>query len=571
MKTRSAPPAELRNRVADRFAPGYYLTDLLEPRQVALAVAQALGRPEDASRLWEESRRERRLDCRGLRALWKERNSAERSSARPRPDLHLFLHIPFCRQKCAYCCYHSEPLRNPRALAEYLSCVEARLGFFSGAFSGRPFQTLYIGGGTPSLLSPRQLRRLLRTLQDRFAFDPAGERTCEMHPVSVSAAKLAVLAEHGFNRVSMGVQSWHTAVLERSRRGYQSRAAVAEAVAAVRRFPELSLNLDLLLGLPGDDAGSFLRSFRGVLDLRPHQVIVYPVRPTGSFLAENHAGREERFTAHLRRAYPGVPEAAHAAARAAGYRCEWVPRLGDLAWRFYAAGPGLSQPRFTAEYDDFDEEPISIFAVGPSARGRIAGRWSYQETIHPCRRFDPEEEVFRGADLSETDEMLKYLVMRGVRGQPPSDSRFRELFGCGVRKAFAKAGSARVTGAGPRERLLSALRFIDLAGMAEILQGSELRLGAGKRTLRLRVEIRRTGTDYLETAGGMGLLVLGELSAVLPSEGYWDCVGSVKAAFRGAVQDDAAGNPAHVAASCRGRLAEALGRRRLDVKVLRAP
>ncbi len=190
----------------------------------------------------------------------------------PGPPLALYLHIPFCRHRCSYCDFNT-----------YTSLGDLRETYADGLASEirevggdarRPAQTVFFGGGTPSLLSAAALGRILAAVRDAFALDPAAEITLEANPGTVDADGLAALRALGVNRLSLGAQSAVPAELALLEREHDF-AAVEEAVRLSRAAGIDNLNLDLIYGLPGQTLASWERSLRAALALEPEHLSLY--------------------------------------------------------------------------------------------------------------------------------------------------------------------------------------------------------------------------------------------------------------------------------------------------------
>lgn len=427
------------------------------------------------------------------------------------------MHLPFCRAKCAYCSYHSVPLRGRASLDVYLDYAVGQMDFLRRTFSRREFDTLYVGGGTPSLLSVAQMERLLGALFERFRFaDAHNERTFECNPDSVDRAKIGLLKRYGFTRISMGVQSLGAGPLKRANRGYQTRSSVIDAVGTIRKAGGLVLNLDLLLGLPGDDKMSFLKTFEAVAALKPEQITVYRIEPTPGFLAEFHRGDGSRFNAHLRQAFAGAAEEVPAVAARYGYDPPGRLSLEQHSWTF-GRDPG---EEFEVDYDDVSDRHFSILGIGPSTRSRVSGHTAYRQGEAWSVPFDPRKAACRGRDLSWKDEMAKHVFTRVFEGEPVSRREFRRLFGRDVSKVFAPAIASlrrmgwvrsdgdllRVLPESNRERFAAALRFMDPSRLDD-MEASDIRLEAGGRSVGLRIESLRAGENYLASAAGRGLRI----------------------------------------------------------------
>ena len=167
-----------------------------------------------------------------------------------------YLHIPFCHRRCFYCDFPVVPLGD-RADGERSASIPFYLGQLAAeiaaAPAGPPLSTVYLGGGTPSLLSPDQVGALLDALRRRFGLAPAAEISLELDPASFDDGRLSGYLAVGINRVSLGGQSFDDAVLEslgRRHRAADLRLAVGWLAAARRRGELRSWSLDLIQGLP---------------------------------------------------------------------------------------------------------------------------------------------------------------------------------------------------------------------------------------------------------------------------------------------------------------------------------
>ena len=186
----------------------------------------------------------------------------------------LYVHVPFCAQKCRYCDFDSRsfaPCDLSAALDAYFEQLFARLDAFGKADALDQIRTVYVGGGTPSLAGER-LVELARRIRASCA--PV-EFTCEANPESLTAELAAALAKVGVTRVSLGVQTLDNAELTAIGRIHDADRALA-AIATVKNAG-LDVSCDLMCGLPGQTAVSWQRTLDGVLAAAPHHVSVYPL------------------------------------------------------------------------------------------------------------------------------------------------------------------------------------------------------------------------------------------------------------------------------------------------------
>lgn len=186
----------------------------------------------------------------------------------------LYVHVPFCAQKCRYCDFDSRsfaPCDLSAALDVYFEQLFARLDAFGKARALEQIRTVYVGGGTPSLAGER-LVKLARRIR---AWCAPVEFTCEANPESLTAELAAALAKVGVTRVSLGVQTLDNIELTAIGRIHDADRALA-AIATVKNAG-LDVSCDLMCGLPGQTAASWRRTLDGVLAAAPHHVSVYPL------------------------------------------------------------------------------------------------------------------------------------------------------------------------------------------------------------------------------------------------------------------------------------------------------
>lgn len=200
------------------------------------------------------------------------------AAERLRPqDVSVYIGIPFCPTRCAYCSFVSQTTGRQGALLEpYLAALEKEIAH-TGALlraSGRAVRTLYIGGGTPTTLSTEQLCRLMQAIAAHFDLSSLIEYTVEGgRPDTLDRAKLDAIFQNGCGRVSINPQTMNDAVLRRIGRCHtaqQTRTAYMDAAAA-----GLSINMDLIAGLPLDTPESFADSLAQVLALAPDNITVH--------------------------------------------------------------------------------------------------------------------------------------------------------------------------------------------------------------------------------------------------------------------------------------------------------
>jgi len=195
--------------------------------------------------------------------------------AAPSAPLSLYLHIPFCDNICYYCgCNkiitrdHGRSSPYVDYLAREMALVAARLG------ERRSVMQSHWGGGTPTFLDPDEMRRVMSAIGEHFDLLPEGEHAIEIDPRTVDEARMTLLRELGFNRLSLGVQDFHPEVQQAIHR-VQPFAQTRDAVFAARRLGFRSISMDLIYGLPHQTTARFQETLDRVVALLPNRISVY--------------------------------------------------------------------------------------------------------------------------------------------------------------------------------------------------------------------------------------------------------------------------------------------------------
>jgi oxygen-independent coproporphyrinogen-3 oxidase len=186
---------------------------------------------------------------------------------------HVYVHIPFCKHKCGYCDFNAYAGMDG-LMADYVEALEKELAAAAERHPFAPLETIYIGGGTPSLLPAELVSRLFLSIRRTFAVAPGAEVTLEANPASTDESRVTAWLEGGVNRLSLGVQGFDgraLAVLER-------RTDAAQATRAFRLARELgvaNLSIDLIYAVPFQSRESWVETLKRGLDLGPDHVSTY--------------------------------------------------------------------------------------------------------------------------------------------------------------------------------------------------------------------------------------------------------------------------------------------------------
>ncbi|MBT3342445.1 MAG: oxygen-independent coproporphyrinogen III oxidase [Gemmatimonadetes bacterium] len=190
-------------------------------------------------------------------------------------EISLYVHVPFCEHRCHFCGCHVIATRHGEVAAKYLEYLEKEIALVAAQLEHRPKVVQYHwGGGTPTYLTPEQMRHLQRSVESHFDIQPGAEVAIEVDPRVTTTQHIDTLLELGFNRISMGVQDFDPAVQEAIGR-HQTKEEASQLYAYCREKGITSINIDLIYGLPGQTPESFQRTLDAVNELRPDRLAVY--------------------------------------------------------------------------------------------------------------------------------------------------------------------------------------------------------------------------------------------------------------------------------------------------------
>lgn len=341
----------------------------------------------------------------------------------------LYLHIPFCRRKCPYCDFYSVEGHSafldayPDLLIRHLQLARQR------GEAGAPLETVFFGGGTPSLLPPQAVGRVLRSAAELFGLAEGAEVSLEANPGTVSPASLAAYREAGVNRLSLGVQSLDAASLRLLGRLHTPEQAEA-AVRWGRRAGFDNLSCDLMFALPGQDGGCLEGELDRLLALAPEHLSCYGLSvEEGTPFSHLHrsGGLEMPDEDHFSACYRQV------------HRC-----LERAGYRHYEIS-NFARPGFECRHNQVYWQRRPYLGVGAGAHSLRGDGWgerwavpgdlrAYRELL--MRGCDPERRI-EGFDRRGAMAETLYLGLRTADGV--SDREFRQRFGVAVAEAFPDA------------------------------------------------------------------------------------------------------------------------------------
>jgi oxygen-independent coproporphyrinogen-3 oxidase len=194
----------------------------------------------------------------------------------PDPTVGVYVHIPFCERVCPYCGFAVVPARPLTSEAEdrYLRALLAELRLRSEVFAGRCLASLYFGGGTPSLLRPSSIARIIGAVGEVFESRGRVETSLEVNPSTLERSRFSEFRKAGVNRLSVGVQSFDDLTLHRLGRAHRA-PEVCATLRAARAAGFTNLSIDLIFGVPGQDPDGCRRDVESAISFAPEHVSIY--------------------------------------------------------------------------------------------------------------------------------------------------------------------------------------------------------------------------------------------------------------------------------------------------------
>jgi oxygen-independent coproporphyrinogen-3 oxidase len=336
----------------------------------------------------------------------------------------IYIHIPFCRSRCSYCDFATGLYES--ALAErYVASVVSEIKSWREVEPVQTVDTIYFGGGTPSLLSPAQLEALMQAVRKRFDVSSNAEVTMEMNPGTVTMEALQAFRELGINRASFGAQTFDDRELARLGRSH-SVADTHRTFSLLRTAGFDNVSFDLIAGLPGQTLDGWKRNLNEAFALRPEHLSFY--------LLEVHEGTP--LAAHIRTGLQPAPDEDLAAEM---YRV-MLERAAEAGYEHYEIS-NLSLPGFESRHNTKYWTGAPYYGFGCSAHSfdGESRRWANERDLSKYVALVERHDSPRVEDrrLSEDDRRAEavFLGMRMMAGVRTDE--FREMFGVDLRAAHA--------------------------------------------------------------------------------------------------------------------------------------
>ncbi len=355
-----------------------------------------------------------------------EKNTVNPSRSHP----GLYIHVPFCRSKCLYCDFYSVASRA--AVPAWLQAVQKEALLYRERF--HDFDSLYIGGGSPSILDERELAELLGCVHKHFTFRSESEMTMEANPDSLSRDKLQTAADLGINRISLGVQSLDDMDLEYLGRTHSSKQAL-QSLDMVRSSGFAGVSADLIYGLETQSMQGWRKTLEQLLEFRPEHISCYQLT--------------------LERGTPLWKMKAAGRARAVSERLEsaffiWTSRyLEKQGYQHYEISNFARGPENMCRHNLKYWSHIPYLGLGPSAHSLHAGSrwWNVRSIEKYCGRLAQAKAPVEASEVLSDEQFDLETLDLGLRTSAGVDTHALRggLIMDGALAELQKAGLVKVT------------------------------------------------------------------------------------------------------------------------------
>jgi oxygen-independent coproporphyrinogen-3 oxidase len=370
---------------------------------------------------------------------WKQLSSDKLDAERP---LNIYVHTPFCIQRCSYCYYKTvnlKPAEKRDRIGRYVDslCREIELAAQGYDLGGRPVVSVYFGGGTPTLLEGEHFERIAATLQQHLNLSQNPEFTIEAEPVTLTESKAAILKKLPMNRMSMGVQSFDDEIIARSHRLDNEKKALKAIAIALETGA--AINIDLMSGLADETEQSWAHSVARALETGVHSITIYKT--------ELYANTE--YYKDMRKHTLALPSEDQELGFMR-YAIGQLEAAGYHPWSFYTYTKDGGHQHVYATSTFLGED---CYSFGVSAFGKLGNTLfqnSNDENTYNEMVESGQIPIVRGHRLSSLDSMIRELAL-GLKLVRFDLGRFQERHGfrlealCGdILKELRDGGFIRV-------------------------------------------------------------------------------------------------------------------------------
>ena len=344
--------------------------------------------------------------------------------------LEIYIHIPFCVKKCAYCDFLSAPSTEEER-ERYVNLLCEEIAASSVRAKEYEVVTVFFGGGTPSILKGEQIERILKVLRESFVIAENAEITLEMNPGTVTGEKLEIYKRAGINRLSIGLQSVHNGELKMLGR-IHTYEEFLESYHMAREAGFDNMNVDLISAIPGQTVESWKRTLSTILELQPEHISAY------SLILEPGTPFYELYAKENDKAEKLLPDED---AERQMYR-QTIVMLKEAGYERYEIS-NYSRPGYECRHNlgYWNRVPYLGFGIGAaslvpqemSMKGKMC-RYSNPDNIEEYQKCFLDK--FKGEPLEREDEMEEFMFLGLRKTSGVLKGQFRSCFQTGIEEVY---------------------------------------------------------------------------------------------------------------------------------------
>jgi len=331
----------------------------------------------------------------------------------------LYLHIPYCEKKCIYCDFYS--IENMNSMEQFLAALEKEIRMYAERFSGRDtIDTVFFGGGTPSLLPPSTMERILTALHSNYRINSDAEITVETNPGTVDIEKLRGYRSLGVNRLSLGIQSFHPGELAFLSRIHTSEEAVQCVENAYSAGFE-NISVDLIFSLPNQTLERWQENLRRAIALQPKHISAY------SLIVEEHT---PLFVMVQNKMVSPLPENLDAEI----YEST-IGMMTDHGYHQYEIS-NYAKPGYECRHNRNYWNHTNYLSFGPSAHSfwkdnptRGSRWWNVRSIAEYCQSISKDEFPVSGSEVVDKEKMFSEAIFLGLRTGELNVATLQQLYG----------------------------------------------------------------------------------------------------------------------------------------------
>jgi len=331
----------------------------------------------------------------------------------------LYIHIPYCEKKCIYCDFYS--IENMNSMEHFLAALEKEIRMYAERFSENDaIDTIFFGGGTPSLLSPSTMGRILTALQSNYQIRSDAEITVETNPGTVDIEKLRGYRSLGVNRLSIGIQSFHPHELAFLSRIHTTEEAV-QCVENAYRAGFKNISVDLIFSLPNQTLEQWNENLRRAIALEPKHISAY------SLIVEEHT---PLFMMVQNKMVSPLPESLDAEI----YEST-IGMLAEHGYQQYEIS-NYAKPGYECRHNKNYWNHSNYLSFGPSAHsfwkeGPTKGSrwWNVRSIAQYCEAIGKDELPVAGSEVVDKEKMFSEAIFLGLRTGELNVTMLQQLYG----------------------------------------------------------------------------------------------------------------------------------------------